>query len=486
MGNVTRAARLIEAIRAAGVAELCVCAGSRNSPLLAVLGSSDARLFSFVDERSAAFFALGRMKSHGNPVAVVTTSGTAVAELLPATIEAFYSGLPLILITADRPARFRGTGAPQSIEQLGIFGVYAETSLEEWSRTKPLHLNIEFEEPLLDEPVPPFTSPVERRALSPPNAPGGLRARRSTGDRRPLVIVGGLAPRHRAPVREWLLRTNAITCAEPLSGLREDPSLPLITAGERMLARASFDEVIRIGNVPTLRFWRDLEDRDIRVTHYSDLPFTGLTRGAVHPLDDLPSIEGERDEAFFERDREQAARLARILDDEPQSELAMFRALSRELAENTRVYLGNSLPIREWDLAATRESRGFDYEANRGANGIDGQLSTFLGWTEPARDNVCILGDLTTIYDLNAPWIVPQLGHRRFRIVVVNNGGGRIFSRVASLRTMDRDVRERIVENTHDVRFEQWAAMWNIDVTELRPDAEASARVWARYDELWS
>jgi 2-succinyl-5-enolpyruvyl-6-hydroxy-3-cyclohexene-1-carboxylate synthase len=149
MGNVVRAASLIDAVRAAGANEFCVCAGSRNAPLLAVLGSSDARLFSFVDERSAAFFAIGRVKLHGNPVAIVTTSGTAVAEMLPAAIEAYYSGIPLILISADRPARFRGTGAPQSIEQVGIFGVYAETSLSDWSRMRPLHLNVEFDEPLL-------------------------------------------------------------------------------------------------------------------------------------------------------------------------------------------------------------------------------------------------------------------------------------------------------------------------------------------------
>lgn len=149
MGNLELARRLIDAVRAAGANEFCVCAGSRNSPLLAVLGTSNAQLFSFVDERSAAFFALGRVKLHGNPVAVVTTSGTAVAEMLPAAIEAHYSGIPLILISADRPARFRGTGAPQAIEQLGLFGPYAETSLEEWSRVRPLHLNIEFDEPLL-------------------------------------------------------------------------------------------------------------------------------------------------------------------------------------------------------------------------------------------------------------------------------------------------------------------------------------------------
>lgn len=124
-----------------GVAEYCVCAGSRNAPLIADL--TDA--YSFVDERSAAFFALGRIKLHGKPVAVFTTSGTAAAELLPATIEAYYSGLPLVLVTADRPARFRGTGAPQCIEQVNLFGPYAATSLETWNRRGPLHLNIEVE-----------------------------------------------------------------------------------------------------------------------------------------------------------------------------------------------------------------------------------------------------------------------------------------------------------------------------------------------------
>ncbi|HKR62395.1 MAG TPA: thiamine pyrophosphate-binding protein, partial [Thermoanaerobaculia bacterium] len=135
MGNLERASRLIAEVRAAGVEEFCVCAGSRNAPLLAVLAGSP--LVSFVDERSAAFFAIGRMKLHGRPVAVVTTSGTAAAELLPATIEAYYAGLPLVLITADRPARFRGTGAPQSIEQVGLFGVYTEQGA-------PRHFNVEF------------------------------------------------------------------------------------------------------------------------------------------------------------------------------------------------------------------------------------------------------------------------------------------------------------------------------------------------------
>lgn len=152
MTNIERARRLIDEVRTLGVKDFCVCAGSRNSPLLAVLGSTrDVRLYSFVDERSAAFFALGRAKRDETPVAVVTTSGTAVAELLPAAVEAFYSATPLVLVTADRPERFRGTGAPQCIDQIGIFSTYAETRLDGWSRAKALHLNIEFDEPLIDE-----------------------------------------------------------------------------------------------------------------------------------------------------------------------------------------------------------------------------------------------------------------------------------------------------------------------------------------------
>ena len=476
MGNLDVARRLIDDVRAAGANEFCVCAGSRNSPLLAVLGSLQLRLFSFIDERSAAFFALGRAKLHGNPVAIVTTSGTAVAEMLPAAIEAYYSGIPLILISADRPARFRGTGAPQSIEQIGLFGVYADTSLEAWTRRKPLHLNIEFDEPLLGNAAVPAAEPA---ASPPPPARGEtplVQPARTPAFQRPLIIIGGLAAKHRARVLECV--RDAPFYAEPLSGLREHAT---ITAGERMIARGNFDSVIRIGNVPTLRFWRDLESMVLPVLHYSDLPFTGLTRGELHPIEALPKIVSS---ASYPGDAEMRARFEAILDDEPQSELSMIRALSRELPANTRVYLGNSLPIREWDLVAERKP--FECEANRGANGIDGQLSTFFGWCDPSRDNVCLIGDLTAIYDLGAPWIVPQLGHRRFRIVILNNGGGRIFSRVPSLQTLDPALRERIIENAHDVRFDHWAAMWNIDVTELRPDPEASKRVWQRYDELWA
>jgi len=308
---------------------------------------------------------------------------------------------------------------------------------------------------------------------------------------RPLVLVGGLAPGDREQVREFALRLNAPIFAEPMSGLREDPALAdILIRNERMLTRGDFDSVIRIGNVPTLRFWRDLEEtqRDLRITHYSALPFVGLSRGEVRSIGELPNCRPHRrDEGFFERDRKMAGQFARILDQEPKSELTMIRALSLQIPRASRVYLGNSLPIREWDLAATREPRGFVMEANRGANGIDGQLSTFFGWCAEGAENWCIVGDLTALYDLNAPWVVPQL-RAKFKIVIINNGGGRVFDRVASLGKVAPEVRERLIENAHALTFEAWSKMWGIEssVIEMRPDREATRRVWERYDALWA
>jgi len=387
-----------------------------------------------------------------------------------------------MLITADRPARYRGTGAPQAIEQIGIFGPYAATEEGRW----PLHVNVEFDEPLIDgSPLPCGTG---FQPVPPPRSTGWKPVPHGSW-KRPVVILGGLREHDRPAAQRFIEKLQAPVYAEPLSGLRNHPLA--ITAGERMLARHNFDHVIRIGNIPTLRFWRDLDEkhRDLPVTNISALPFAGLARGEMLPMSALDAEvkPSPAPESFFDDDRAQAARIGEILDREPQSELAMLRALSNDLADDSRVYLGNSLPIREWDLVATR-AKHFAYEANRGANGIDGQLSTFFGQCDPARNNVCVVGDLTAIYDFNAPWIVPQLPpDLRFRIVIVNNGGGRIFSRVASLNALDAMTRERIIENAHALRFDDWARMWNIAdrVTELRPDAEASRRAWSAYDSLW-
>lgn len=158
--NRDLANQVLEEAKRVGVSELCICPGKRNAPFVDILSSNETiKQYYWYEERSAAFFALGRSRCLEQPVAVVTTSGTAAGELLPATMEAYYSGVPLLVITADRPRRFRGTGAPQVAEQVGLFGQYvhysqdlAETErccLVPWELTGPAHINVCFEEPLL-------------------------------------------------------------------------------------------------------------------------------------------------------------------------------------------------------------------------------------------------------------------------------------------------------------------------------------------------
>ena len=146
-----------------GVKDFCVCPGARNAPLVEVLRKSTGlNLFQHPSENACGFFSLGRMKVTGQPVCVVTTSGTAVAELLPAVVEAHYSGLPLILLTADRPKSFRGSGSPQVIEQNGIFSNYVRDTFD-WDSLPvekisvglgPLHVNLCFSEPLIQGDLP--------------------------------------------------------------------------------------------------------------------------------------------------------------------------------------------------------------------------------------------------------------------------------------------------------------------------------------------
>ena len=526
MGNIQTARELLELAAHLGVAELCLCGGSRNAPLLAVGAAFDFRKYAFFDERAAGFFAIGRARRTSRPVAVITTSGTAAAELLPAAIEAHYSGTPLLLITADRPARYRGTGAPQAIEQSEIFGPYAQrmdmTAGEaipavEWCHAGPLHINVAFDEPLIDESerrgewargreIPLAHSPTRPVAYSKLAALTEALRRWQ----RPLLLLGGLTAEDRDQVRAFALKLGAPVYAEPPSGLREDVALKklLIQSGERILRQGGFDGIIRIGDVPALRFWRDLDESlpDLPVVSLNRLQFSGLSRGTMihapiaESLRSLKSVPMREMPEFQERDGSVAQRMSALFESEPRSEPSIFRELSRAVTAGSHVYLGNSLPVREWDLAAVRD-RAFDYSANRGANGIDGQISTFLGYCREDVTNWCVVGDLTALYDLSAPWIVNQLDPRMdFRIVIVNNGGGRIFSRVASLKSVDPRVRDKYFEDAHGVRFEHWARMWGLEyriesgvkpphskgVLEIVPDAEATRRFWQTYDELWS
>ncbi len=533
--NVGWSQKILRELFAQGVREAICCAGARNSPLVATLArSSGFSVRSFFEERSAGFFALGVARRTDRPVAIFTTSGTAAAELLPAAIEAFHTGVPLVLVTADRPRRLRGSGAPQSIDQTGLYAKFVDQefdlengelfSLREWKRRAPVHINVCFDEPLLDEPMTElkFLQPGEAPAVNfagtcavAPSAPSpSVRLREFLRRSGPLVVVVSTleTAREREAVAGFLVQLNAPLYLESTSGLRERPELQGLSlrSGERLLEWALknnlVSRVLRVGGVPTVRIWRDLDDSKsaIEVLSLSALPFAGLSRGEFICADIAsvlgsllpanPYLHSNETAALFAKDRTCEPQLLALFAAEPASEPSMVRAFSRLISPGDLLYLGNSLPIRQVDLAAMRDHQ-LAAQANRGVNGIDGQVSTFLGLCGGGQVNWALVGDLTALYDLSAPWALQARENLSVRLVIVNNGGGRIFSRIFG---------DALFENRHTLDFENWAKMWGLgyskwtrvpespayrgatrEVIEIVPDEEATQRFWSRYDDLW-
>jgi 2-succinyl-5-enolpyruvyl-6-hydroxy-3-cyclohexene-1-carboxylate synthase len=534
--NQALAAAVIARLQAAGVRTFCLCPGGRNAPLVEVLEAvppESAEVLSFFDERSAGFFASGRARRDRRPVAVVTTSGTAAAELLPAMIECYYSAVPIIAVTADRPRAYRRSGSPQTIEQVDLFGVYATVSVDVEDPSEacdlgclagPAHVNACFSEPLLDGwqaddgPAAEVGRGGAAGRTSKPAGrmdPGPLDAEAwgEAGEflaraRRPLVIAGGLQDGDdRRDALAFCQALGAPVVAEASSGIREALGPLHLRSGDAGVQRGfetqAFDSVIRIGDVPSFRVWRDLDlSLSQPVLSLSRKPWRGLTRGvhvqvppgqrlpppALHGLSRAGSELSPEHASIlvrlFEWDRRLSSATGRLLASHPGSEPAVVRRLSETIPAGSFVYLGNSLPIREWNQFATFDDRAFAFGENRGANGIDGQVASFLGWAQPGVENWAIVGDLTALYDLSALWALRHLDGLRLRVVVINNGGGRIFERM---------FRNERFQNRHATGFEAWAAMWGAEyhiglpdgvlgpaaVIELGPDQGQTDAFWA-------
>lgn len=500
--NRNLAIHVIEELLKAGVAEFLICSGKRNAPFVNLISSSNLKYSLWYEERAAGFYALGRARQLQRPVAVITTSGTAAGELLPAMMEAYYTSVPLVAITADRPRRFRGTNAPQTCEQAGIYGVYAPFnfdlegeeafSLKEWTGKKPLHLNVCFEAPVSTEE--PYAFPEHRSPHFPELTIGKseLLTQFLTCAKAPLALVSTLREEDRASTKEFLLKLGCPVYLEGVSGLRNDPDLRKLQVYHPQLNE--HDAVLRIGGVPTIRIWRDLEEMNtpFNVLSITEHPFSGL---AGAPFIHTPIGKFFQNYAFdvtfsFPDSRQNSYQegLLELIHDEPLAEPSLFYQMSLKFPKDSLVFVGNSLPIRWWDLASTYEEPSFEVQATRGLSGIDGQLSTFFGLCDKNRHNIAILGDLTTLYDLTAPWGMPE--DCKFTFFIINNGGGKIFSRMFPNPNF---------QNPHKLTFEHFAKLWGISyqswsqipeshlpqgVVEVFPDSDATNRFCKKLEAL--
>ncbi|WP_203568700.1 2-succinyl-5-enolpyruvyl-6-hydroxy-3-cyclohexene-1-carboxylic-acid synthase [Aestuariimicrobium ganziense] len=451
MSSPVVARTVVAALRAAGVRDVVCSPGSRNGGLSLALAAAhargDLRLHMVLDERGAGFLALGLAKGTSSTVAVVTTSGTAAANLTPAVAEAFHAGVRLLLVTADRPVSLHDSGANQTTRQWGLFGDLvvgrariASDSGDEaaWAfvvrravalasgvrtgRPGPVHLNVELAEPLVDADLlgPLNDLPVEHQGL-----PGASAAYRLPTGPRTVVLVGDATPDLGRRARELAESARWPLLAEPSSGARTGQCA--ITGYRLLLDEAVGQEIERVvlAGHPTL---------SRPVTRLLRRPEVEVVLLADRALPDDPGQRAVVVADRFEAEPDDSDWLARW-----QAADAALDRLSgwsaRSVAERVwqacrgqQLVVGSSNGIRHLDLAPVVDDPPLTW-ANRGLAGIDGTLHTAAGHAL-ANDlpTTVLLGDLTFLHDLTG--LVVGEGERRrpLRIVVLDDHGGAIFS----------------------------------------------------------
>ena len=480
---------LVRTMALLGVRHFCICPGGRNAGMIDLIAEEESfNIVSFHDERAAGFFALGKIMATGEPCCVVTTSGTAVGELLPAVMEAYYSSLPLVVLSADRPKRFRGSGAPQTAEQERIFGIYTPhfedleagvaPNLHNWDLKKPCHINLCLEEAYVHDynrfPDIQFEFYREKNSLYRKEHEDAVHAFIEKHEH-PFAVVGALTLSEAAAVKRLLLHYELPCLLEGHSRLRGDLDLrhlAITYADDALIKSGSFgypvDGVLRLGGVPTSRLWRDTEflEGKISLLSVSRKPFSGSSWGDLLETDlacfRAPSFKPNRGfvgkaGTWIKRDQALLSKMEMLYEKYPRSEQALVHQLSKILPVEARLFLGNSLPIREWDLHASNTSPSEDVHAVRGLNGIDGQISAFLGLLHPNKKNIALIGDLTALYDLNAFFALKDC-EGAFTLFIINNGGGKLFRKL---------FKNPLIQNNHELGFTHWPKMFGLSYAKV-------------------
>ncbi len=471
-----------------GVRDVVLCPGSRSAPLAYVALDAERagllRLHIRHDERVAAFTALG-MGTSGSPAAVITTSGTAVANLHPAVVEARHAALPLVLVTADRPAESRGTWSNQTLpDQAGLFGpAHVNLDLPEsvddartilaqgfsqWLQRRPgvLHINVGFREPLVpDAPATGFPP----SAVPPGHATDGLPELELAADDGTLVIAGanhlpagdpasGHAARVLAAAAGWPL------LAEPSSGARTgdralgtyrllldharllDGVRRLVVFGRPTLSRP----VTALLNRPDLEL--------VLVSPWRDWPEPGRPVTRVSAARAAAASSGGRNRLWQAADAVAQRAVDAVLDREERlSGLLVAREVATAMRAGESLFAAASNPIRDLDLAGGALADGVVVLANRGLSGIDGTHSAAIGHAiATGRPTRALLGDLAFLHDTGALAMPPAERRPAVHTVVVNDDGGGIFSlleygdRAAGGARDERDF-ERVFGTPHGI-----------------------------------
>lgn len=464
---------LAQFMAARGIRHIVFSPGSRNAPLVAVFGNNPAFLtYTIVDERSAAFFALGIAQQNQQPVALACTSGSAVLNYAPAVAEAFYQRLPLVLLTADRPPEWIGQGDGQTIQQQNAFGPHVRKSVnlpvsirsreDLWYNDRlinealnaaltpvpgPVHINIPLSEPLYGFSTETGGRAHDFRELIVKTTIGKAQQLELKGvwaeSPRKMILVGQMP--HNLEVNSILAelasRPDVVVLTETTSNLFAPD---FVGAIDRTLAGIKDSEaycpdlLLSFGGAvvskqikaflrkaaPKVHWNCDAHDA-VSDTYQCLSHAIRIEAADLLNLVKLWPVQDSGYGALWKRLNVQMQEKHQLfLKDAPWSDLKLFEILSKNIPSNFDVQLGNSTPVRYAQLFDGRWAARFD--ANRGTSGIDGSLSTAVGAAlASGRPTVLITGDLAFFYDSNGLWnkyLPPNL-----KIIVVNNQGGGIF-----------------------------------------------------------
>ncbi|WP_051189112.1 2-succinyl-5-enolpyruvyl-6-hydroxy-3-cyclohexene-1-carboxylic-acid synthase [Halalkalibacillus halophilus] len=476
----------IDELYKSGVENVVISPGSRSTSL-AMLASEHPNMKEWVhfDERSAAFFALGIAKVSQTPVVLICTSGTAAANYYPAVVEAYYSRIPLIILTADRPHELRDNGAPQAIDQFHMYGNYAkkffEMALPEsdfsmltYSRRQAsracqiansshkgvVQVNFPFRDPLIPElELPKLWGESEEAAFletvpsieTISNDYMDQLAKRIPIHKRIVIACGELVSQEELiAIKELADAWEVPIFADVLSNVRQLSHSHVISSFDVLLKNEELKKlfqanvVIRFGSMPVSKAfnqWLTKYPPDEYLVIDQDAGYREPTgnRATLINSEISPFVKGllkqvpvlKNTDSIYTAQLQEADKLARnILEESTQHELtegAVANVLAKKGNEGSTIFVGNSMPIRDMDTFFLSQQNEITVYSNRGANGIDGVISTALGVSTTSTDTTLMIGDLSFLHDYTS-FLLAKKNNLSLRVIVINNNGGGIFS----------------------------------------------------------
>lgn len=494
-----------------GVRQFFLSPGARSAPIAAALAELAPDLVvAHYDERGMGFCALGSAIASGVPSVCLVTSGTAAANLHPAVIEADQSEIPMILLTADRPAALRGTGSNQTIDQAGMFGravrgawdlpapprmgITPRRFLEETlaaalrcacgEHAGPVQLNFQFDEPLLaPDSTPVRASPHGRPVVEDtPENPEEFPPGEFFESRRGVVVLGQMPPLRTASEREVVFefaeQLGWPVIADGLSGFLGDaravshadfllrlpgtrPPGAVLHLGGRLVSRHLAEWISKCPRGSHWQVRKTAGRYDPHRVHPSVIRadpqrWCSCARAAIPPFPRGLSYH----DAWLNADRKAAACLRRELESQSLSEPLAARIVAEFASENSApLFLGNSMPVRDFTSFCGPLPAPPAVYGNRGASGIDGNIATASGIGMALKSPpLLLLGDLTALHDLNS---LPLLARAGGRLVILNNSGGGIFQFLPL--DLPAAARERFLETPHPHRFGHAAAQFGLE-----------------------